>query len=64
MESIDYAVVIIIVCAAALAFVVLYNLTNINITERIRELEMCIRDRLSLLFHHAQAGCFRYGGLY
>ncbi len=38
MDSIDYAVVIIIVCAAALAFVVLYNLTNINITERIREL--------------------------
>jgi putative ABC transport system permease protein len=31
-------VVLIIVCAAALAFVVLYNLTNINITERMREL--------------------------
>ncbi len=30
--------VLIIVCAAALAFVVLYNLTNINITERMREL--------------------------
>ena len=29
---------LIIVCAAALAFVVLYNLTNINITERMREL--------------------------
>ncbi len=38
MTSIDYAVVIIIVAAAALAFVVLYNLTNINITERMREL--------------------------
>ena len=38
MEAIDYAVVIIIVAAAALAFVVLYNLTNINITERMREL--------------------------
>ncbi len=38
MEAIDYAVVIIITAAAALAFVVLYNLTNINITERIREL--------------------------
>ena len=25
-------------CAAALAFVVLYNLTNINITERMREM--------------------------
>ena len=38
MNAIDYAVVIIIVAAAALAFVVLYNLTNINITERTREL--------------------------
>ena len=38
MEAIDYAVVIIIAAAAALAFVVLYNLTNINITERVREL--------------------------
>ena len=38
MVAIDYAVVIIIVAAAALAFVVLYNLTNINITERTREL--------------------------
>lgn len=38
MEAIDYAVVIIITAAAALAFVVLYNLTNINITERTREL--------------------------
>ena len=37
-ESVDYAVILIIVCAAALAFVVLYNLTNINITERMREL--------------------------
>ena len=27
-----------IVCAAALAFVVLYNLTNINIAERVREI--------------------------
>ncbi|MFB2021923.1 ABC transporter permease [Pseudoflavonifractor sp. P01025] len=38
LESVDYAVALIIVCAAALAFVVLYNLTNINITERMREL--------------------------
>ncbi len=38
MEAIDYAVIIIILSAAALAFVVLYNLTNINITERVREL--------------------------
>ena len=38
MESVDYAVILIIFCAAALAFVVLMNLTTINITERLREL--------------------------
>ena len=38
LESVDYAVVVVIISAAALAFVVLYNLTNINITERMREL--------------------------
>ena len=38
MESVDYAVILITVCAGALAFVVLFNLTNINITERLREL--------------------------
>ena len=38
MDAINYAVVIIIVAAAALAFVVLYNLTNINITERRSEM--------------------------
>lgn len=38
MESMDYIVLLIIVCAGSLAFIVLYNLTNINITERIREI--------------------------
>lgn len=38
VESLNYVVVLIVICAAALAFVVLYNLTNINITERIREI--------------------------
>jgi len=38
LEGVDYAVVIVVISAAALAFVVLYNLTNINITERLREL--------------------------
>ena len=38
MERIDFVVVIIILAAAALAMVVLYNLSNINITERQREL--------------------------
>lgn len=38
MKSLNYIVLLIIVCAGALAFIVLYNLTNINITERIREI--------------------------
>lgn len=38
VQNLNYVVVLIIVCAAALAFVVLYNLTNINITERVREI--------------------------
>ncbi len=38
MGSMDYIVVVIILCAAALAFIVLYNLNNINITERVREI--------------------------
>ncbi len=38
MSSLDYIVLIVIISAAGLAFVVLYNLTNINITERIREI--------------------------
>lgn len=38
MSSLNYIVLLIIVCAALLAFIVLYNLTNINITERIREI--------------------------
>lgn len=38
MQSMDVIVFVIIFCAAGLAFVVLYNLTNINITERIREI--------------------------
>jgi len=38
MSSINYIVLLIIFCAGALAFIVLYNLTNININERIREI--------------------------
>jgi len=38
ISSINYIVVIIIVCAALLAIIVLYNLTNINISERTREI--------------------------
>lgn len=36
--SMDYIVLVIILSAGALAFVVLYNLSNINITERVREI--------------------------
>ena len=38
MQSLDYIILLIVACAGALAFIVLYNLTNINITERIREI--------------------------
>lgn len=38
MQSMDYIVALIILCAGCLAFIVLYNLTNINITERLREI--------------------------
>ena len=38
MSSLNYVVIVLIVSAGLLAFVVLYNLANINISERIREL--------------------------
>lgn len=38
MSSLNYIVLLVISCAAGLAFVVIYNLTNINITERVREI--------------------------
>lgn len=38
LKSLDYIVLVVLMCAAALAFIVLYNLNNINITERIREI--------------------------
>ena len=38
LSSVDYIVVVLILSAAALAFVVLYNLTNINICERQKEI--------------------------
>lgn len=37
MSSINYIVLLVTLCAAVLAFIVLYNLTNINIMERVRE---------------------------
>lgn len=38
LRSVNMIVVVLVVAAAALAFIVLYNLTNINITERVREI--------------------------
>ncbi|MCL2677624.1 MAG: ABC transporter permease, partial [Clostridiales bacterium] len=37
-DAMDFVVVVLIVLACALALVVLFNLTNINIAERLREL--------------------------
>lgn len=38
MKSLDSIVWLVIGCAGALAFIVLFNLSNINITERVREI--------------------------
>ena len=38
LQSLDIVIVVLIISAGMLAFVVLYNLNNINITERQREL--------------------------
>lgn len=38
MDALDLVVILIVVCAGLLAVIVLYNLTNININERIREI--------------------------
>ncbi len=38
LGMIDMVIIVLIVSAGALAFVVLYNLTNVNITERVREI--------------------------
>ena len=38
MEKLNYVVILVIICAALLAFIVLFNLNNINIAERTREI--------------------------
>ncbi len=38
ISSLNYVVLVLIISAGLLAFVVLYNLTNINVNERIREI--------------------------
>ena len=38
IDRMNYVIILVIVSAASLAFIVLFNLNNINITERIREI--------------------------
>lgn len=38
ISSLNYVILVLIISAGALAFVVLYNLTNVNVTERLREI--------------------------
>ena len=38
LTSLDAVILVLIVCSALLSYVVLYNLTNINVTERLREI--------------------------
>lgn len=38
LNKIDYIVVVLIICAGMLAFIVLYDLTNINVSEREKEI--------------------------
>ena len=38
LKSLDIIVLVLIICAGMLAMVVMYNLTNINIAERVREI--------------------------
>ncbi|MBQ7889162.1 MAG: ABC transporter permease [Erysipelotrichaceae bacterium] len=56
IQSLDLIVVVIIVSAGALAFVVLFNLTNVNISERVRE----IATLKVLGFHHKEVNDYVY----
>lgn len=38
LRTLGYVIIVIIISAGALAFIVMYNLTNINISERVREI--------------------------
>ncbi len=38
MDTINYIVIVVVICSLALAVIVIYNLTNININERIKEI--------------------------
>ena len=54
MRSLDYVVALVLLCAAALAFIVLFNLGNINISERVRE----IATIKVLGFHARETGAY------
>lgn len=54
LNNMTYLVIVVLICAGALAFVVIYNLTNINITERVRE----IASLKVLGFYRNE--CYRY----
>lgn len=56
IRSINVIIVIIIAAAAILAFLVLFNLTNINVTERIRELATL----MVLGFYDAETASYVY----
>ncbi|MCD7888169.1 MAG: ABC transporter permease, partial [Clostridiales bacterium] len=54
MNSLNYVVILVLACAGALAFVVLFNLGNINISERARE----IATIKVLGFHANETGAY------
>lgn len=54
LTSLDYVVWLVIICAGLLAFIVLFNLTNINITERVRE----IATIKVLGFHRSESAAY------
>lgn len=56
IQSLNIIVVVLIVSAGALAFVVLYNLTNVNISERLRE----IATLKVLGFHDKEVNAYVY----
>ena len=78
MASLDLMVLLLIVCSGALAFITLYNLTNINILERIREIatvkvlgffpretaDYVLRENLLLAFLGAVLGLWLGKGLH
>ena len=52
VKSLDLIIAVLVVLAASLSFVVLYNLSNINITERKRESASAISVSPKLLILH------------